>query len=144
MSVFQRGNRKASRLTGEQVLKIRALYQMRGVTQGSLARQFQVSVNTIANIVNGLTWQSLGAGEVNRPPPHADPAVPSNEQIAASLARFQKLTEGHVERPAPSLYESPPPTADHELSDSAAEKFSKALTLAAKPSVSEELDGLIK
>lgn len=142
--MFQRGNRKASRLTGEQVLEIRALYQMRGVTQGSLARKFQVSVNTIANIVNGLTWQSLlGAQEVGRPPPNAVPVQPSEDAIEASMARLKaKLAQPAAERPAPSLYSSPVPYDEPGLSHAAQERIEKALG-ERKASPGEELDDFL-
>jgi hypothetical protein len=61
MTTFSANNRKAAKLTGEQVLSIRQKYALPGrqYTQDRLAREYQVSVNTIRNIVNGVTWQSL-------------------------------------------------------------------------------------
>lgn len=58
---FSANNRKAAKLTGEQVIEIRQKYALSGreYTQDRLAREYQVSVNTIRNIVNGVTWQSL-------------------------------------------------------------------------------------
>lgn len=58
---FSANNRKAAKLTGEQVISIRQKYALPGrqYTQDRLAREYQVSVNTIRNIVNGVTWQQL-------------------------------------------------------------------------------------
>lgn len=61
MTTFSANNRKAAKLTGEQVIEIRQKYALPGrqYTQDRLAREYQVSVNTIRNIVNGVTWQTL-------------------------------------------------------------------------------------
>ena len=93
-----KGNRRAAKLTGEQVLEIRFRYANEpGCTQGALARRFEVSIGTIANIVNGLTWQSLvgsegeGGGQgapVDRPP--LNPRQPEQSASEASLARLQQ------------------------------------------------------
>ncbi len=142
MTQFKRGNTRARKLQREDVRQIREMYALGRYSYGQLALQFDVAINTIANIVKGYTWRDGPGRElVDRPAVReADlvlkPAAESD--IEASLARLQaKLAQPDT----PSLYENPPPTADHELSDSAAEKFSKAL---GAPSVSEELDGLIK
>jgi hypothetical protein len=61
MTSFSANNRKAAKLTGEKVIEIRQKYALPGrqYTQDRLAREYQVSVNTIRNIVNGVTWQTL-------------------------------------------------------------------------------------
>lgn len=58
---FSANNRKASKLNGEQVLEIRQKYALpdRQYTYDRLAREYQVSPNTIKNIVKGVSWQSL-------------------------------------------------------------------------------------
>ena len=121
---FQRGNHRASKLNGEQVLRIRAMYQMRGTTQASLAREFRVSLNTIANIVNGITWQGLTAGEsVDRPPPFGQPVEPQQSDIERSIARLHARLgtpteqELYSESTIPSLYDGQPPV--HEPPQSA-------------------------
>src|ERR1700678_3768070 len=92
--MFQQGNRKASKLTGEQVMEIRRLYATPGVSQPMLARQFKVSKNTIANIVNGTSWQgaAYGTEPINRPPIAAvDPAEASAKRVRAMLAENPKF-----------------------------------------------------
>jgi hypothetical protein len=105
---FVQGNKRAARLRGEQVIEIRERYATeRGCTQARLSRDYGVTVGTIANIVNGLTWQNItGGDEVDRPPPHAiPPPMPSeaelHKQIDQAMARAKAL--------APSLYSDPPP-----------------------------------
>lgn len=58
MSKFVSGNTKASRLSGIQVYEIREKYNARTHTQDALAREYQVSIGTIRNIVRGVTWQN--------------------------------------------------------------------------------------
>lgn len=110
--MFQQGNNRASKLTGEQVMNIRDEYKMRGVTQPMLAIKYQVSVNTIANIVKGLTWQHLLRGEpreVNRPPLYA--VMPTADEAQASMSRLQARLEENEARAKfviPSLDEGAP------------------------------------
>jgi DNA-binding XRE family transcriptional regulator len=72
---FGYGNNKASKLTGEQVIEIRERYATeRGLSQPMLAREYDVSKNTISNILNGTTWRHLlrgAAAQVQRPPLYA-------------------------------------------------------------------------
>ncbi len=127
--MFTKGNRRASKLTGENVQEIRALYTQVGVTQGMLARQFGVSRNTIANIVNWETWQNMSQGPVdNHPPPNMQPPRVDAAVLEASIARMRALMAkaqpadagghsdvagGYSVVAAPSLYNDPPP-ADAE------------------------------
>jgi len=122
---FTKHNRKASKLTAEQVLEIRALYTMRGVTQPMLARQFGVSGTTISNIVNGVTWQGvveeMNGPVLNHPPPRGAAVQPTDEEIARSVARLrEKLNAQGVPPPGVSWYDLPPP-ADPEA-DAAAQR----------------------
>lgn len=45
-----------AKLTNEQVIEIRKLYDAGGITQKELAKQFKVSVSQICKIVNGYYW----------------------------------------------------------------------------------------
>jgi hypothetical protein len=88
---FQPGNLRARKLTGEQVLTIRERYATeRGCTQGQLAREFQVTIGTIASIVKGLTWQGLTRGDaVRRPPCDLPPPPPASDaELASSQDRL--------------------------------------------------------
>jgi hypothetical protein len=58
MTKFVSGNTKASRLSGIQVYEIREKYNAGTHTQDALAREYQVSIGTIRNIVRGVTWQN--------------------------------------------------------------------------------------
>lgn len=141
--MFQRGNRKASKLTGEQVLEIRELYAQPGISQPMLARKFGVSKNTIADIVNGVSWQNVAYQTVvSRPPINRQTPtaamMPTDEELAHKL---QERLEQPVSKPA--WNEEP----EHEMSDATAEKFLKALA-GVKPTlgqkVKDELDKLEK
>ena len=59
MTAFAQGNRRASKLSMSDVQEIRRLYSEGRVTQGSLSRQFHVSVIQIGRIVRGEVWQQL-------------------------------------------------------------------------------------
>jgi hypothetical protein len=59
VSKFSHGNTKASKLTAERVLDMRTKYASGVYTQASLSREFQVSIATVRNVVNGLTWQGV-------------------------------------------------------------------------------------
>lgn len=59
MGKFTASNTKASKLTSVQVLEIREKRSLENYTQDRLAREYQVSITTIRNIVNGVTWQKL-------------------------------------------------------------------------------------
>lgn len=122
---FQRGNRKASKLTGEQVLEIRERYAMVGVTQRQLAHDYGVSVNTIHSIVDGLTWRDLagGAQPVNRPPPHALPPTMPDETTLGSRLEARLNNKG----PTPSLYEDPVPYEQPDLTAASQERLQRAL-----------------
>ncbi len=88
---FQRGNRKASKLTGEQAIEIRERYAMPGVTQTQLAQDYGVSVNTIRSVINYTSWRDMAGGNtpINRPPPHAQPpAMLSETELAEQAARL--------------------------------------------------------
>jgi transcriptional regulator with XRE-family HTH domain len=90
MPNFKPGNHRAGKLTGEKVLEIRRRYrEERGCTQGMLARDFGVTIGTIGNIVNGLTWQFLTQGEaVERPPILGAGLPPTDYEIEASIKRL--------------------------------------------------------
>lgn len=52
-------NRRNTRLTSEIVYSMRERYATGTVTQMQLARELQVSINTIRNALNGVTWQHV-------------------------------------------------------------------------------------
>ena len=56
---FSRGNAKAARLTAMQVMDMRAKYASGDYTYERLSREFQVTPNTVRNVVLGLTWQRM-------------------------------------------------------------------------------------
>lgn len=89
---FVKRNTKASKLTAEQVMQIRDK-QAAGWTQSRLSRDYQVSIGTIRNIVQGLTWQSLPLNDKEwvETVPQID--EPSPEVMAQSQARLQALLQ---------------------------------------------------
>ncbi len=95
MSSFQRGNQRAAKLNPLVVQEIRRKYALprREWTQARLAREYQVSVGTIYNIVNHLTWQSVG---LNYEPGEQAVAMaaalePVRLDSEASMERLDKL-----------------------------------------------------
>lgn len=76
MAKLGRGNSAASKLSPTQVLAIRERYGQ-GWTQGSLCREFGVSIVQIGRIVRNEVWQNLTHG----------PVVLSEGEIQASAER---------------------------------------------------------
>ena len=111
---FQRGNRNAKKLTGEQVMEIREKYALPGVTQPMLAREYGVSLPTISNILNYVTWQNPSY----EPPPPRPPLQPQVPQSAveASMVKMQRLLDKGPPleqaiaetKPIGSWYDQPP------------------------------------
>jgi hypothetical protein len=136
---FQRGNNKAAKLTGEQVIAIRERYATeRGLSQPMLAREYEVSVNTIAKVLSGTSWQWLLRGQepqVYRPPLNAPAApIPDEATLNARMqARLDSDAQAAAERKAASrsLYNDPPPT---EAEDAEAGRLGLAR-------LAKELDG---
>lgn len=142
---FGRGNKRASRLTGEDVLTIRERYAMeRGCTQARLAREFQVTVGTIANIVNRLTWQNI-SGDDGAPiePPPLNPRPKGPKDLEASMAKMQRLLDNMPGAPK-APYSDPPPEGPGEepLGIGMARLFREAENL--QPQVGNELGKLEK
>jgi len=83
MGKLGRGNSAASKLSPTQVLTIRERYAQ-GWTQGSLCREFGVSIVQIGRIVRNEVWQSLKPGQV----------VLSEGEIQASAERILAALSG--------------------------------------------------
>lgn len=145
---FRRGNRTASKVTREQVIEIREHAATGLYSYGKLGIMYDLSITSISNIVLGYTHRDVGAPELigrDKPPPNMKqaPLKPANE-VAQSMERFRlKLAEEPMSQATPSLYDSPTPYDEPELSDTAANRFTKALG-EIKPSVASELDKLTK
>jgi hypothetical protein len=117
--MFHTGNNKAARLTGEQVVEIRERYGTEiGLSQSMLARQYDVSINTVAKIVNGLSWRHLlRAGDepkVDRPPFAArlPPIQPGEAEASAGrllerLAAQEQQAAAETEAQTQAVVESP-------------------------------------
>lgn len=139
---FQKGNRKASKLSGEQVVEIRDRYQLPGVTIKQLALDYGVSRNTVSSILDGLTWRDVagGQGPVRRPALNPQPGPQSG--VEESLARLERLMSGGK---APSLYDSPPPTEaeDQAVAERALDRLNDELRPTTKQQeLRNELDKL--
>jgi hypothetical protein len=155
------GNSRAAKMTPMNILEIREKYAA-GRTQGSLAREFGISVGQIGRIVRNESWQQFtpvttehdlrirGAMEHQ-----ALKQTEMTPEIQASAEAALARLEGQVERPAdpwaaakakaPSLYNDPPPT---EAEDSeAAERANRLLNrtkLEIPLKISDELGKLEK
>ena len=130
---FKTGNRQGGRLTAEQVLAIRERYAHERITQGALAREYMVSIGTIRNVLDWVTWQNVGRPQdESMKPPHHRVTQPTQEQIDSSASRLAKLLtadqgSGAICPPTPpSLYSDPVPYEEPELSDDAARAFNSA------------------
>lgn len=153
---FQRGNNKAAKLTGEQVIEIRERYATeRGLSQPMLAREFGVSVNTIAKVVNGTSWAHLLHGaepQVFRPPlTGRAPPTPDEQTLKdRMLKKLDEVEQTKNERraAAPSLYSDPSPTEaeDRAAGQGGLGKLEQVLKKLPdpQPKVSDELDKLEK
>jgi len=91
---FQRGNNMARKLTGQDVMRIREKYLTGEYTYGQLGIEYQISQNTVANIVKGYTWRNMAGWElcqIERRPPEHRGATATDDEIAASLKRLQTM-----------------------------------------------------
>jgi hypothetical protein len=143
---FQKGNRKASKLNGEQVLEIREKYAVPGVTQKRLALEYGVSVNTISSIIDGLTWRDVAGGSkpVNRPPLNPQIGPVDEAAVDNSMAKLSRMLSKPLNLQVGSFYDQPPPTEDEDnaVAQRATENFNKPTLQQQK--VSDELDKLEK
>ena len=87
MAKLRTFNARSAKLTGEQILEIRDLYEA-GWSQGRLAREFKMSVVQIGRIVRGESWAKLGGARAEQVLVE-DP--PSTEEVEASAERLKKL-----------------------------------------------------
>ena len=129
---FTSRNTKASKLRGEQVLDIRHKYENEGYTQARLSREYQVSIGTIRNIVQGITWQHVGVqpelvhfSARTSPEALAESEARMREKLAAAAADQGSARRAQVN--PPSLYSDPPLVPDSKLSPEAQKKFEKFL-----------------
>jgi transposase-like protein len=60
---FKAHNRRAAKLSGEQVLEIFHLYHEEGWSQGRLSREFEVGAAQIGKIVRREAWQEVLRGK---------------------------------------------------------------------------------
>lgn len=97
---FSQGHTRSAKLTAMQVIDIRVKFAD-GATQGSLAREYGVTVGTIGRITRGETWNQFqfveSEGQVDarlakerlafgpRPPPTQDEILASQRKLAAML-----------------------------------------------------------
>ena len=110
MSKFGQGNTKASKLTGVEVMQIREKYASGMYTQARLSREYHVSINTIRNVVTGVTWQDL---------PGCVPQEVVDEAALRSQRRLDELMSGDRL-----------PAATAELSDDMLEAMERAVVQA--------------
>lgn len=96
MNKFPRFNIKASKLTPTKVFELREKYAA-GASQGSLAREYQISVGQVGRIVRGESWQQYSNPAEETPIQIMSPNLePTPEEIQASYERLQKLLQKDV------------------------------------------------
>lgn len=132
--MFQQGNNRASKLSGQEVLEIREKYKViGGYTYGMLSREYGVSVNTISNIINGVSWQRMAGQDLvarDKPPISRREYIPQPGEIEASMARLDLLMKSNTTTvKPPSLYNDPSPTEaeDNEAGRLGLERLAKEL-----------------
>jgi transposase-like protein len=102
---FNQGNKRAAKLSNEVVLEILDKYHNKGQTQGQLAREYDVTVNTIGRIVRRETHQrvmmpvdvqasaeQLAAFQASLPPSEA------LERLQQAIAKEKPTTDSEIER----------------------------------------------
>lgn len=93
MTKFNKHHTKAAKLTPSQVFELREKYSQ-GQSQGSLAREYQVSVGQIGRIVRGESWQQYTNPAEIKEPVHVTTGVshePSEAEIQASFEKLQRM-----------------------------------------------------
>lgn len=88
---FNRGNRRAAKLNGETVVKIRQLYAQ-GWTQGELSREYDISIGQIGRIVRNEVWQNVGSEPITRAPPSGG-VLPSESEVIEGAGVMSKFLE---------------------------------------------------
>jgi hypothetical protein len=105
MGKFTKGNVQAKRLTAEKVLEIRLKYS-EGQSQGSLAREYEVSVGQVGRIVRGEVWQNFQQVEPTQ-------AIEERLAMMQSKPSDKKINES-LAKLAAKLEESTAPTVLHD------------------------------
>jgi hypothetical protein len=101
---FQVGNNKARKLTGEEVLEIRQKWLTGLYTYGALCIEYNVSKNTISNIVLGHTWRGMAGAELiglQRQPPDKQISTPEFDEQASLDKLAAKMAEPPAARADP-------------------------------------------
>jgi hypothetical protein len=112
---FRSGNSRASKIAPAQVLDLREKYAQ-GRTQGSLAREYRLSVGQVGRIVRGESWQQFETvatdhdlrveGAMRRQAFAAE--VPQQELDTSAQKLFAQLDADVKPRAVPSLLDRPP------------------------------------
>jgi hypothetical protein len=95
----RQGNRK---LTYGQVQDIRTRYE-HGATQAQLGREYEMSVVQIGRVVRGESWRDAGMAVITQEERMASVVVPSDEELAARMARV--MEEAKKPLPPPTQQE---------------------------------------
>ena len=92
LMTFTQNNQRAAKLTGEQVVEIRERYALEGVSQAQLSREFQVTIGTIRNILNGTTWQNITAGTgLPKRPRNAPQKALTEDEAREAMERLSQI-----------------------------------------------------
>lgn len=94
MTKFRTRNSASAKLTPVKVVEIRERYAAGGITQGALAREYQLSVVQIGRIIRQEVWQAL-------------PPMPASEaDLLASAKRMLELQESTSEQMSKAIAEA--------------------------------------
>lgn len=98
VTTFRPGNRRAAKLTPNQVLEIRQRYAD-GETQRRLASDFGMSVGHIGRIVRGEQWADYAQVPTDQEleSAMASGPIPTAQELAESMARLEQLRSAPVE-----------------------------------------------
>ena len=112
MNKYARNNSAASKLTPSEVAKIRAQYAQ-GQTQGSLCREFGVSVVQIGRIVRGEVWQHLpqqaavlSPGEIKQREERLL-AISQGDRVATMAQEFEEMLKAEGPAEPTRVHRSP-------------------------------------
>lgn len=90
MGKFRQYKVSTSKLSPEQVFRMRELYHTEGWSQGRLAREFKMSVGQVGRIVRGESWQQYNMPENEEAQAMHNRGLLMGRDLAAEAAESEK------------------------------------------------------
>jgi hypothetical protein len=130
---LKRFNTKGTKLPTAGVKEMYARLQSGELTQGEAARLYGLGVVQVGRIARGESRANETGARENPVPNFGLQTGPAD--VAASVEKLNRLMD-EVPRAVPSLYDSPPPTADED--QAAAERALSRLNEELKPTAKQQ------